>query len=348
MTIRGADAVGTGITTANDHHMLASRPNLIDHVITGNELVVLGQELHCEMDAGQFATGNRQIARLFRATGQDHGIIFGQQRLGGNRFTNVLVDPELDSLGGHLRHATVDMLFLELEVGDAITQQSTNSIILLQQHHRVTSARQLLRGGHTGGAGTNHGNLLAGLAGGRLRLHPAHFPGLVDDRVFDRLDAHRVVVDVQRAGGFARRRTDAAGELGEVVGGMQHIDRLAPVLLEHKIIPIRNDVVDRAAAHAERNAAIHAARALHLGLIIGEVEDELFVVGQPLGHRQVGFRQALVFEESSDLAHYAASSTFCSAISINARLYSFGITLTNLPRYSFQLSSMVCAPTLPV
>ena len=215
----------------------------------------------------------------------------------------------------------------------------------------MPGARQLLRRRHAGRAGADHGDLPAGLANGGLRLHPTHFPGLVDDRVLNRLDADRVVVDVQRTGRFTRRRTDAAGELGEVVGRMQHLAGLAPVLRgvpKHKIIPVRNDVVDRAAAHAERDAAVHAARALHLGLVIGQVQDELVVVGQPLGYRQAAFRQPRVFEEPGDFAHYAASSNFCSAISIRARLYSFGITLTNLPRYSFQLSRMVLALTLPV
>jgi hypothetical protein len=61
--------------------------------------------------------------------------------------------------------------------------------------------------------------------GGGCGLHPALGPGAVDDGVLDRLDAHRVVVDVERAGGLAGRRADAAGELGEVVGAVQHLDR---------------------------------------------------------------------------------------------------------------------------
>jgi hypothetical protein len=50
--------------------------------------------------------------------------------------------------------------------------------------------------------------------------------------VLDRLDAHRVGVDVERAGGFAGRRADAAGEVGEVVGRVQDLDRLLPVAAE--------------------------------------------------------------------------------------------------------------------
>jgi hypothetical protein len=92
------------------------------------------------------------------------------------------------------------------------------------------------------------------------------FPAGVDDLVLDRLDADRIVVDAQRAGGLARRRADAAGEFREVVGRMQVLERLAVVAVIDQVVPVRDDVVDRAAVVAERDAAIHAARALHLGL----------------------------------------------------------------------------------
>src|SRR5690606_30570700 len=142
----------------------------------------------------------------------------------------------------------------------------------------------------------------------------AVFPSLVDDGVLDRLDADGVVVDVQRAGGFAGRRADAAGELRKVVGGMQHVDGAAPVLVVDQIVPVRDDVVDRAAAHAERDAAIHAARALHLGLFVRQVQDELLVVLHPLRYRQIGFGQALVFKKSSDFSHDLLSISLCGLL----------------------------------
>jgi hypothetical protein len=80
--------------------------------------------------------------------------------------------------------------------------------------------------------------------------------------VLDRLDADRIVVDVERARFLARRGADAARELGKVVRRVQHVERGAPVLEIDEVVPVRNDVVDGAAGLAERNAAIHAARAL--------------------------------------------------------------------------------------
>src|SRR5206468_12736299 len=54
--------------------------------------------------------------------------------------------------------------------------------------------------------------------------------------------------------------------------------RSLPVLPVHEIVPVRNDVVDRAARHAERDAAVHAARTLHPGSVVGQAQVELAIV----------------------------------------------------------------------
>ena len=41
MPVAGADTVGTGIATANDHHPLARRHSLPGQAITGIDLVLL-------------------------------------------------------------------------------------------------------------------------------------------------------------------------------------------------------------------------------------------------------------------------------------------------------------------
>src|SRR5690606_39009770 len=112
---------------------------------------------------------------------------------------------------------------------------------------------------------------------------PAMLPGAVDDGVLDALDTHRVVVDVEHAGCFAGRGADAAGELGEVVGRVEHGKGTLPVALVDQIVEVRNDVVDRAATAAKRRAAVHAARGLHGGLCVAQADDEFFVAFDALG-----------------------------------------------------------------
>jgi len=56
---------------------------------------------------------------------------------------------------------------------------------------------------------------------------------------------------------------------------MQRLNRVAPVLPVDEIVEVRDDVIDRATAHAKWGAAVHAARALDLGLIRGQMLNEL-------------------------------------------------------------------------
>ena len=219
---------------------------------------------------------------------------------------------EGDAFGFHLRDATVDDVLFHLEVGNAVTQQAARLGVFLEHMHLVADARELLRAGHAGRARTDHGNLLAGLLRGDFRLEPAIVPGAVDDRAFDGLDGDRVVVDVERAGGFARRRTDAAGEFRKIVGRVQVARGLFPIALVDQIVEVRNLVVDRATRRARRdragavaigNAAIHAARGLVARFLLAQGNDEFAIVFDALGHRRVLAIVTLDLEKTCDLAH---------------------------------------------
>ena len=316
MPVGGAHAVAAGVAAADHDHVLAGGHDLAIDPVARVDAVLLGQELHREVDALQFAAGHRQVARLLGTAREDHGVELGLQLLGrdglarqvghargGRGLAHEHAGAEDHAFGLHLLDATVDVALLHLEVGDAVAQQAPDTVVLLEHRHVMADPGQLLRGRHPRGTGAHHGHALAGLGLGRLRHHPALFPPLVDDRVLDRLDADGVGIDVQRAGRLARRGADAAGELGEVVGRVQRVERGLPVLAEHQVVEVRNDVVDRAAALAERDAAIHAARALHLGLVVAQAHDELAPVLEPRGRGLGGFLQPLELQESSDLAH---------------------------------------------
>src|SRR5438128_2399176 len=110
---------------------------------------------------------------------------------------------------------------------------------------------ELLRARETGRAGSDDGDALAAAARGALRRYPALAPGAVRNGRLDRFDRDRRVIDVERAGGFARGRTNTTGDLGEVVGLVQPIDRRPPILLVDEIVPVRDQVADRAARMAE-------------------------------------------------------------------------------------------------
>ena len=119
-----------------------------------------------------------------------------------------------------------------------------------------------------------------------------------------------------RAGPLAGRRADAAGELGEVVGLVQAVERLAPQPTVDQVVPLGDQVVDRAAGGhavdqlpglAEGNAAVHAARALHLELALVKVQVKLVPVldALPTGRGQAQAHARIL---ESRLAYPSVSS----------------------------------------
>ena len=179
------------------------------------------------------------------------------------------------------------MVFLHLEVGDTVTQQAANSVVLLKNGDAVTRTRQLLCRSHSSRATANNGNRFTRLGGWHLRCHPAFGPSPVNDGVLNRLDANRVLVHIERTCSLAGCGANTACELREVIGAVQHLNRIFPVALENQVVEIRNDVIHGTTAVTEGRTAIHAARRLLLGTRIIQTNDEFFVVLQALGGGQV-------------------------------------------------------------
>ncbi len=98
--------------------------------------------------------------------------------------------------------------------------------------------------------------------------------------------------DAEHARRLARRRAQAAGELGEVVGGVQALDGVAPVVAVDEVVPVGDEVAERAAVVAERDAAVHAATGLERELVGRERLVDLLPVAQAHRHRPAGRRLA--------------------------------------------------------
>ena len=145
------------------------------------------------------------------------------------------------------RAPALHLVLLELHVRDAVHEEATRLLVTLIDRHEVTRAIQHVCRGEAGGAGADDRDLLAGARARRLGQHPALGEGLVDDGILDVLDRHGRVDESGHARSLARRRTDAAGELGEVVRRAQVVVGVAPPPLEDHRVELRDDVVDRAA-----------------------------------------------------------------------------------------------------
>ncbi len=137
----------------------------------------------------------------------------------------------------------------------------------------------------------------------RLRDDPAFVERALDDRRFRGLDRHRRVVDAEHARSFARRRAQASGEFREVVRRVQPFDRGAPPIAIHEIVPVRNQVAERAALMAERNAAVHAARRLILQRRLLVRQRDFAPVAHALRDRARRRLLPLNLEEAGGLTH---------------------------------------------
>ena len=158
MAVGRADAVRSGVAAADDDDMLAGGHDLVRHGIAGDDLVLLRQELHREVHAGEVAARHVEVARRFGAAGQHDRVELVQQLLRRDVAADMRIRPELDAFERHLRHAPVDQMLLHLEVGNAVAQQAADAIGLFEQHDIVAGARELLRAGHAGGPGPDDGD----------------------------------------------------------------------------------------------------------------------------------------------------------------------------------------------
>src|SRR5262245_35927923 len=134
------------------------------------------------------------------------------------------------------------MALFELELGDAVSQESADAVGALEHGHRVPGAIELGRCGKTCRPRADDGDTTPRTRFGRLRGDPALIKRAVDDRHLDGFDRDRIVVDAEDARTFARRRAEPAGELRKVIRRMQAIDRSLPTLSVDEIVPVGDQI----------------------------------------------------------------------------------------------------------
>ena len=269
----------------------------------------LVEVLHRVVDAVELAPLDGEIARHARA-GRDHDRVVRAPQLGRlDVDTDLDAVAELDALGLELREPALDEPLLDLELGHAEPDEAAGGLVSLEHRHRVAGPVELLRARETGRAGADDGDRGPGSHRRWPRHDPTLVPGAIDDRDLDLLDRDGLALpDLEHAGGLTRRRAQPAGELGEVVRPMQLDDRLLPAVAVDEVVPVGNQVPERAAVVAERNAALHAPRTLVPQLEQRQRPDELAHVLDALRRIALERLGPVELEKRAELTHYAASS----------------------------------------
>src|ERR1700687_5150531 len=317
LALAGAQAVRAGIAAANDDHPLARRENFdtcVDRVAVAS-LVLLREEFHRIVNPLQFASGNFQITWMLGAARQDDSIEFTTQIFDRDVVAHLSVRNKFHALGGHLLEAAIDDVLFQLELGDAITKQSTDAICFFVDHNRMPGATQLLRRGQSCRTRTHDRDFLSGAKFRRLWSKPTLQKSAFHDVFFVLLDRDWRLVDTQHTRGFTGSGANSAGELGKIICGVQLADGFLPASAIDKIVPVRNEIADRASGLAEWNAAIHAASALLAQLFFWKILIDLKPVVDPLVHWPAWSQFPRVVHEARGLAHVApaqAASARCS------------------------------------
>ena len=154
----GAQAVCARIASTDDHHALAGGQNLLgmarrigdDIPVAGQPLVLLRQEIHCEMDAVQLAAGHVEVPGLLGAPGKQQGVKLLAQILDRDVVAHVGPGLATDAFFHELPDAAIEVTLLELKIRDAVAQQAPRTIGLFENRDPVAGAVQLLRGGQAG------------------------------------------------------------------------------------------------------------------------------------------------------------------------------------------------------
>ena len=206
------------------------------------------QEIYRKDDLSAIAALALQITRGPGSAAQCYGIIFFIELCRIDVLSDIAAKMKHDPLLHHQRDAAFHDLLLQLHVRDAIHEQAAGPIIALIDMHLMSHAVQCPRCGQSAWAATDHSRLLAAAHRGRW-LHPAFFEGLFDDRQLILPDCDRIAVHAADACLFAKRRADAAGKFRKRIGRQQPRKRIFVIAMIQLIVPFRDEVVQRAAAH---------------------------------------------------------------------------------------------------
>ena len=255
-------AVGSGIPAADDDDVLSARGDLggrIEHVAC--EAAILLHEIwHREMHTAQATTRRVEVARVVGAARQQDCIELAAQDVDSDVNADVHRMTEVYPFGRELLDPPVEHALLELEFRNTVPQQTAGAVVLFQHRDGVTEAAELLRRSESSRPRAYHRDASPGLAARRTRRNPSFGETTIRNGLLDVANGDRLLDDAKDACRFAGRRTEPAGEFGEIVGCMQRIARLSPAATEHEVVPLGNDVAHRApgVALAEWHATIHA------------------------------------------------------------------------------------------
>src|SRR5437660_9305999 len=118
---------------------------------------------------------------MLSPSGQDDRIELVSEILDRNILANFRAGHELHPFGGHLLETAIDHMLFQLELGDAVAEQTANAIGFFVNYDGVSGATELLGGGQSSWAGADDGYLFPGAHLSRLGTNPAFLKSTLDN-----------------------------------------------------------------------------------------------------------------------------------------------------------------------
>tara|TARA_B100000579_G_C22279511_1_gene597637 strand:- start:70 stop:426 length:357 start_codon:yes stop_codon:yes gene_type:complete len=85
---------------------------------------------------------------------------------------------------------------------------------------------------------------------------------VVNDAYLNLFDGHWVLVYAKNTSPFAGSWAETARKFWKVIGRMKTVDGFAPSITVNQVVPVWNDVAERAAVVTEGDSAVHASTCL--------------------------------------------------------------------------------------
>ena len=257
------------------------------------------------MHAVELAAGHRQVARDARAGREHDGVVPLAQLADADVDADVDAEAKLDALGDELLDAPLDEPLLDLELRNAEADEPAGRLVALVDDD-VLAARARAAARTRARPGPSRRRRRC------ARCAAAAGCGAIQPSSQARLTIASSTCLIETASPSLISSTHAAshgagqsrpGELGEVVRAVELLDRLLPAVAVDEVVPVRDQVAERAAVVAERHAALHAARRLLAQLDERQRADELAEVADALGRRRSGASTRFRLRKAPMLAH---------------------------------------------
>ena len=251
----GTLTVVAGVAAADDEDIPACR---VDGPAVGKLAVQqtpghAGEVVYREVNSLRVAARDVQIAGFLGTAAEHDGVIAVQDLSGIHSPTHIHIGAELDAFGLHDLDAALDDGFVQLHVGDAVHQQTAHTVSTLEDGDGMTPDVEVFGHRQARRAAADDGHALAGAGRRRGGMEPALGVARLHDGVFVLPDSDAAAGDVAAgAGGLTQGRADPARELRETVGGAQAAEGQLPFALIDQIVPLGDEVVQRAAGGHHR------------------------------------------------------------------------------------------------